>query len=179
MHCPGCGQQQISNETKFCSRCGLPLSVVGEVLSHGGYLPRLADLDKKSKVMTRRNAFGFSLIWLLFFLLIGAPFFAIVGADPMAQASAVFGIFGGLIILTASIFFIKKDIPNLPGITAPPQNQYGLPGERPLHELPPQQSVPASVYATPQAGNWRDTNDLEPQTVTEAATRLLDKEDKL
>ena len=47
MHCPSCGQQQVSLETKFCSRCGFPLGVVSEVLAHGGFLPQLAELYKK------------------------------------------------------------------------------------------------------------------------------------
>ena len=36
MYCPGCGQQQISDEMRFCSRCGLPISGLGEWLASGG-----------------------------------------------------------------------------------------------------------------------------------------------
>ena|SRR5688572_27935341 len=32
MFCPQCGHQQISNETRFCSRCGFSLSFVIEML---------------------------------------------------------------------------------------------------------------------------------------------------
>ena len=28
MFCPRCGHEQVSNETRFCSRCGLPLGLV-------------------------------------------------------------------------------------------------------------------------------------------------------
>jgi hypothetical protein len=31
MHCPRCGQQQISDQTKFCSRCGFQLGLVSEL----------------------------------------------------------------------------------------------------------------------------------------------------
>lgn len=44
--------------------------------------------------------------------------------------------------------------------------------------LPPQSSMPASNYFTPAAGNWRDTNDLQPTSVTESTTRLLDEDEK-
>jgi hypothetical protein len=44
-------------------------------------------------------------------------------------------------------------------------------------QLPPQQSYPASSYAAPATGNWRDTNDLEPRSVTEGTTRLLENEE--
>ena len=43
MHCPRCGQQQISDQTKFCSRCGFQLGLVSELLMNGGFLPQLAD----------------------------------------------------------------------------------------------------------------------------------------
>ncbi len=33
MYCPRCGQQQISDEMKFCSRCGLPMSGLAEWLT--------------------------------------------------------------------------------------------------------------------------------------------------
>ena len=36
MYCPKCGQQQISDEMKFCSRCGLALSGLADWLAGGG-----------------------------------------------------------------------------------------------------------------------------------------------
>ncbi|MEO7539444.1 MAG: hypothetical protein ABIV21_05420, partial [Pyrinomonadaceae bacterium] len=108
MHCPGCGQQQISTETKFCSRCGLPLSIVSEVLVHGGYLPQLAAINTKRTIFTRRNGVAFSVLWCLFFLLIMAPLWGIMNIDELAAASAVIGIFGGLMWLITSLMFLKK-----------------------------------------------------------------------
>jgi hypothetical protein len=179
MHCPSCGQQQVSNETKFCSRCGFPLGIVSDVLAHGGYLPQLAELSKKKKsLLTRRNGLAFSLIWCLFFLLVMTPLWGILDLDKLAGASAIIGIFGGLIMLVSSAIFLKKDIvrfdhyPQMP----PQQQQYGLHGASQT-ALPPQQSVPASFYAQPQAGRWRETNDLEPSSVTESTTRLLNEQE--
>ena len=180
MHCPSCGQRQISNETKFCSRCGLPLGVVSEVLSYGGYLPQLAELNKKKKpIISRKNVLGFSLIWTLFFLLIMTPFWGIVGVEELAGMSAIIGIFGGLIMMISALIFMQKErviYPMQPG-SIPPPGQYGLQGQTGYSALPTQQSVPASVYAAPQAGNWRDTNDLQPTSVTEGTTKLLEKDE--
>ena len=179
MHCPSCGQQQISNETKFCSRCGLPLGVVSEVLSYGGYLPQLAELNKKKKpIISRKNVLGFSLIWTLFFLLIMTPFWGIVGVEELAAMSAVIGIFGGLLMMISALIFMQKErvIHPMQSGSIPPQGQYGIQGQPGYAALPPQQSVPASVYAAPQAGNWRDTNDLVP-SVTEGTTKLLEKDE--
>src|SRR5258706_15612452 len=39
MHCPQCGQQQVSEVTRFCSRCGFPMEGVAQVLASGGMLP--------------------------------------------------------------------------------------------------------------------------------------------
>lgn len=182
MHCPGCGQQQVSNETKFCSRCGLPLGIVSDVLAHGGYLPQLAELNKKKKSLwTRKNGLAFSLIWFLFFLFIMTPMWGILDVERLAAASAVLGIFGGLIMMVSSLIFLKSDkavYPVMPHMYGPPQPQsYNMPQQSSYQPaLPPQQSVPVSVYQTPKAGSWRDTNDLQPAN-TEGVTKLLEHDD--
>lgn len=185
MHCPSCGQQQISTETKFCSRCGMPLGLVSEVVAHGGYLPQLAELHKKKKpFFSRRNMLGFSLIWFLFFLFIMAPFWGIANVEELAGVSAVLGIFGGLILMISSFIFFPKDrpaVPFMPGMMAPNQAPNYQPQphhtQTPQAALPPQQSIPISTYGPPIAGSWRDTNDLQPTSVTESTTRLLDKDE--
>jgi len=177
MHCPACGQIQVSNEAKFCSRCGLPLGIVSEVLAHGGSLPRLAELDAgKRPILTRRNGLAFSLIWLLFFLLILTPLLGILGADRIAGIPAIIGIFGGLIWFVSSLMFLRKDPTRLNSATTLYPQQ--VPGQTVDYTaLPPQQSIPVSYYANPKAGNWRDTNDLQPTSVTEGTTRLLNDEE--
>lgn len=42
MHCPKCGQQQLSEEVRFCSRCGFPLEGVSRLVAAGGALPATA-----------------------------------------------------------------------------------------------------------------------------------------
>jgi hypothetical protein len=178
MHCPSCGQQQISSETKFCSRCGLPLALVAEVVNNGGYLPQLAQLNAPDKkFFSRRNGLGFSLIWLLFFLFIMTPFGAIINVEEIAAACAVIGLFGGLIMMVISFIFLPKDssrpASSASGMAVP--NQFGAQPAR--SELPPQQYVPVSAYEAARPGSWRDTNDLQPNSVTESTTRLLTKEE--
>ena len=179
MFCPSCGQRQISNQTKFCSRCGIPLGLISEVVLNGGTLPQLAELNAKKKpLLSRRNGLGFSLIWTLFFLLIMAPFWGIVRVRELAGISAVLGIFGGLIMMLSSFIFLKKDAVRLMFDQSgfPAAGQPELRGQTEYQSLPPQQSVPASVYAAPQTGSWRDTNDLIP-SVTEGTTKLLEKDE--
>jgi hypothetical protein len=179
MYCPNCGQQQISDQTKFCSRCGLPLSLIAEVLAHDGTLPQLAAADKKGRFLNRKNGVAFSALWCLFFLLIMAPFWGIVNVDELAGVSAVIGIFGGLMWLIVSLVFL----PSRRSVSVPLQPTQPSPayvhGQQGYGSLPPVQSMPADVYGGSRpAGNWRDTNDLEPTSVTENTTRLLDKDDR-
>lgn len=180
MHCPGCGQQQVSIDIKFCSRCGFPMGLVSEILAHGGFLPQLADLHKKKSFWTKKNGVILSLFWFLFFLFIMAPFWAIVDVEELAAISAVVGIFGGLMLMVASLVFLKSS--KEPLLFHQPQNpmqmnyntNQNLYGAGQQHALPPQQSIPASSYVPPIPGSWRETNDLvQPGSVTDETTRIL------
>ncbi|MEK7724484.1 MAG: zinc ribbon domain-containing protein [Acidobacteriota bacterium] len=180
MHCPRCGQQQVSEDIKFCSRCGFPLGLVSEVLAHGGFLPQLADLHKTKTKFTKKNGVIFSLFWFMFFLFIMTPFWGILDVDKMAGMSAIIGIFGGLMWLIGSLVLLKssKDPLSFPqpnsqqmNYQAMPQNLYGAPHQQ---ALPPQQSIPVSAYAPPTPGSWRETNDLvQPNSVTDETTKMF------
>ena len=65
MHCPQCGQQQVVDEMRFCSRCGFPLSVVTEVLSHGGTLPEREAEASAPKLTSRQRGKRLAVILLL------------------------------------------------------------------------------------------------------------------
>ena len=180
MYCPGCGQQQNSNETRFCSRCGLPLGLVAEVLAYGGFLPQLDALNKrKGSYLTRRNGLIFSLFWFIFFLFIMTPFWGIVDADGLAAMSAIIGIFGALLFVLSSVFFFEKtykktNVQMIDAAVGERQTLHGFTGQ--ANALPPQQSIPTSGYVPPTQGNWRDTKDLVQPSVTEGTTKLLEKD---
>jgi hypothetical protein len=177
MHCPRCGQQQVSEEIKFCSRCGLPLGVVSEVVAQGGYLPQLTELGRKKTFFNKKNGVMFSLFWLMFFLLIMAPFFGILDVEELAGVSAIIGIFGGLMWMIGALVFLPSSrAPNAisAGLTAS-QTAQGLYGQGQQQALPPQQSQPVSSYV-PAAGGWRapDTGEFaNPGSVTDSTTKLL------
>ena len=184
MYCPRCGQQQISDATKFCSRCGFQMGLIGELLANNGFLPQLAELyNKKSGWLTRRNGVMFSIFWFLFFLFIMTPIWGIADVDELAGISAILGIFGGLILLIGSLVLLRKptQIPQLqqdPNLFAQPAPLYGHSQQA---ALPPQQSEPVSSYAPPAAGAWRvpDTGEFaRPGSVTESTTKLLSKEEE-
>jgi hypothetical protein len=179
MFCPRCGQEQAANNLRFCSRCGLPLGIISEVIANGGTLPQLLELEKKP-FLSRRNGAIFSLFWFIFFVLILTPFWGIVGIDELAGVSAITGIFGGLMILLFSLLVLKK--PRTDYQTFPTQDNFTpsfLHGSQQQNVLPPQQTQPAQDYVSP-ANSWKapDTDDLVRRgSVTEGTTKLLSKDE--
>jgi hypothetical protein len=180
MHCPSCGQQQVSAEIKFCSRCGFPMGLIAEVLAHGGFLPQLAELNKKKSLFNKKNGVIIGVMWFILFTMLFTSIMGILGAneEPMAL-SAVLGVFGGLMIIIGSLALLPSSRQNVfvPQQLPPPPIAHGLHGVQ-QQALPGQRSVPASAYAAPRAGAWRDTNDLEPSSVTESTTKLLEKDEQ-
>ena len=182
MHCPRCGQQQASEQTKFCSRCGFQLGLVGELLENGGFLPQLAELQKgKGTRLTRKNGVIFSILWLIFWMMMVPAFFAALGTNRLPGALAAFGFFSSLMLLVASLALLKRAPRSYE--MAPQQIPFSpspaLFGTSSMSALPPQQSQPASTYVPPESG-WRapDTGDLVgPGSVIEGTTRLLQKEE--
>jgi hypothetical protein len=120
--------------------------------------------------------------WLILFTML-FPAMIGIGGGPgeVAGIFSVFGVFGAMMIIIGSLALLpssKQFTGFLPQQMQPPMpNAHGLHGGQ-QQVLPPQQSIPASAYAPPRHGSWKDTNDLEPSSVTESTTRLLEKEDR-
>src|SRR5690349_19457996 len=115
MHCPSCGQQQISNETKFCSRCGMPLSLVADVVANGGTLPQLAQLDQmnlKKPFLSKKNGVLFGVFWFIFLTMFATAFFGILNApDELIGVIAITGVFGALMIIIGSLVILPSSKP--------------------------------------------------------------------
>lgn len=182
MHCPQCGQQQISDQTKFCSRCGFQLGLVAELLANGGVLPQLAELYKgKDTLFTRKNGVIFSILWFILFVMMFPAFFALGDIEEAAAVSAVFGVFTTIMLLITSLAFLKKGSKSyeLPASETGMTTPAGLYGNPNMNALPPQQTQSVSSYTAPQ-GAWRspDTGELvRPGSVTEGTTKLLKKDE--
>jgi hypothetical protein len=180
MYCPRCSQQQVSEETKFCSRCGFPLGLVSEVLAHGGFLPQLADLHKSKKWLTKKNGVVFSVFWFIFFVLIVTPLFGMADIDPLALFSALVGVFGGLMLLIGALTLLKSEPKQYPM----PANELSGANANAFYDknqkaFPPHQTQPAQSYVPPPVNSWKapDTGSFAPRSVTEGTTKLLQKEE--
>jgi len=174
MHCPKCGQQQISDETRFCSKCGFLLSGVAEVVANQGLVPAQdTGLTGKADSPRRRGIKQGVFLFLLVFLL--APLTGFISMalniEPtLVGIAVVLCVVGGLLRTIYALMFES----GATGASLPA----ALPANQNRSELPPAQSIPASAYTSP--GAWRDTNDLQhqPGSVTDSTTKLLQKDDQ-
>ena len=160
MYCPRCGQQQISDEMKFCSRCGLLLSgLVGWLVERG--TPALQQqetrvaMDSPRKKGIRR------------------------GAKVMFVSGVMFPVFlvfcllveeGGPIILPILVFFVSLVMmlyARLFSETISPVRS------QPSHST----TLRAGASPIPLNGQQQvSTNELyQPPSVTEHTTKLLDE----
>ena len=171
MHCPNCGQQQVSEEMRFCSRCGLALSGLAEWLA-GGRLPLMRKEAQIETTSPRRKGMRRA-AKLMFFSGVLFPVFlvfsiAVEEGGPMAIPFIVF--FVSLVMMLYARLFSDKYAPA--DIQAAAQTST-LGSSSARGALPPASNMPA-----PGAGRQQvRTNELyQPPSVTENTTRLLDNE---
>ena len=171
MYCPNCGQQQISEEMRFCSRCGLALTGLADWLA-GGMLvanraekPAVSELSKRRKNMRRAAK-------LMFFSGVLFPVFLVISlaaeeGGPMVVPFFVF--FVSLVWMLYARLFSDKDAPvNLQA------GQTTLLGSTPARSSLP----PATTTNIPTAGRQQvRTNELaQPPSVTEHTTKFFNNE---
>ena len=178
MHCPKCGQQQISDEIRYCSRCGFLLTGIAEVVANDGLLPGSSNAVSKAISPRKRGVKQGAFIFLLSFLVV--PVLAMIAVatndEPIAAAiGAVLLICGGLIRIVYALMFESGE----PGGSTIEENALSASRKflkrRSRHaELPAGTTIPATAYMAPESGHWRDTNDLAPPpSVTDSTTKLL------
>lgn len=181
MHCPICGQQQASDETRFCSRCGFLLTGVAEVVSNNGFIPMRAAKDLPATSPRKRGLKQGLFIFLLSFLVVPLLAIATIALnvdEPFAVAiAAVLLTVGGLLRMAYALMF-ESGVPTLKTGEAIGQPPHLAGVQQIASALPPSRSTPASSYAAPSAGAWRDTNELQhqPGSVTDSTTKLLEKD---
>lgn len=181
MHCPKCGQQQISDDIRFCSRCGFLLTGIAQVIDNNGVVP---DSTPQSGITPRRRGvYQGIFIFLLSFLIV--PLFAMIAiftnSEPIGVAvAAIVLTVGGLLRIAYAAMFESSH----PGGKTLEQNIYDAvkqvsSRDAGVKALPPEQSIPAASYTAPASGGWRDTNDLArtPGSVTDSTTKLLQRDD--
>jgi len=168
MYCPNCGQQQISDEMRFCSRCGLALTGLAEWLAGGRVQqveqkhvpepsPRRKQLRRAGKLMF------FSAVLFPVFLILC---FAIDEGGPIIIPCLVF--FVSLVWMLYARLFSSNT----------PRVDYQAPQTTALGSLSARGSLPpATTTSIPVGRPQVRTNELaQPPSVTENTTRFFDNE---
>ena len=169
MYCPKCGQL-LPDNTRYCSRCGLPLSEVAEWLAgSGGLAVRAAAQPNTSS--PRRKGMRFGAKTMFWGAAITPIFLALSIAvdEPIPLFVPMIVFLAGLSILLYSRLFVEET-PAIKSQYAPDQSLGAMPG---YSALPPGSNVGVV------SGGRREVRTAEmahPASVTEHTTKLLDTE---
>ena len=180
MYCPNCGQQQISEEMRYCSRCGLALTGLLEWLA-GGRIPlRQAEEAQVAPDSPRRKNIRRA-AKLMFFAGALFPIFLVISVaedDPGPLMVPFFLFFISLAWMLYARLFMSK--------TATVKNQAAFqPAVSPASlqtsafgPAPARGSLPPAAANVPLPNRQQvRTNELAQRpSVTEHTTRLLDNE---
>ena len=179
MFCPRCGQQQASDELRFCSRCGLQLDALAEFVE-GGERLAVRDASEDLPALTpRQRGTRMGLLIIVAGLIFG------VIAVILTAVKEDFFVF---LILAAFIFTIgvmrmlygmlleddsaRKKAAKRSARDEKREKKGMKPAGARGKELPPQRSVPASAFTN----TGGPTGEIAaPPSVTESTTRLLEE----
>jgi hypothetical protein len=179
MFCPQCGQQQVSDAARFCSRCGFQLAAVSGLLATGGRgaepAPAFEAVPAPPSPKRKGAQLGGKLMLSGAFLIpVLAILSEIIGSPEELALLGVIAFVAGMFRLLYALLFedgtYRRQLQ--PQHAYAPQPQQFAPPQA-VSALPPQQSQPARSYAPPRP----DTAELTYRpSVTEGTTRLLDRE---
>ena len=179
MYCPQCGQQQISDATRFCSKCGFLLDGVAVVLATGGQVPMRYVQPGSTKLSPRSKGIRQGAMMMLSTILV-VPIVSIISVfiigylEIVVPITAITLFVGGLLRILYALLMEETtpqvDNNQMAGYPATPTPQFESSSRSAL--------PPASANAVP---SWRprpNTAEIyQPPSITENTTRLLDKED--
>lgn len=178
MFCPKCSQQQVSDETRFCSRCGFQLGVVKALLaSEGSGEIQASGKGKLDRSLRKRDlTIGAMLMFFVAFVV------AAITVDLPPSHSArialliiawlILSLFINIVPLVRYLFHGEAQTPasndSLSGLVSGMMKKSG----ESRASLPPAQSIPANFGAQ----RVQTAEVVHPPSVTERTTNLLDKE---
>lgn len=182
MYCPRCGQEQVSHELRFCSRCGFLMDGMLEVVMNGALPPQLFNKTDPKAISPRKKGVKQGGMLMLSGVVI-VPLLGVLSSlfyfdETVVGLAAIITFLGGLVrILYALIFQSGVPVVSEEEGLLDTVKQNLIEKAKGAKALPPEQSVPASSYIPPEQGKWRDTDDLVKTSVTENTTKLLDEDE--
>jgi hypothetical protein len=186
MHCPKCGQQQVSDEMRFCSRCGFALGTVSELLLTGGILPEPETESFAARFSGRKRGKRLGLLLMLtgFVLAIiagiindsltndplNAP--GLAGKLVLFSPAIIIGVAGFVRFLYAWLLETNLKSGTSPAIARSAQMKSALNVAEDHVALAASNSVPAPNFGAKRG----DTTEMvNAPSVTENTTKLLDQ----
>ena len=174
MFCPKCSQQQVSDETRFCSRCGFQLNVIKALLTEDG-LPQTphTEIQKIDRLLRKRDL-TFGALFMFFFALI----VAVITVDmPSAHSARIIFLVISWLVLTLLInikpifqYFLQADSSAKDISTT--ETFSNLSTKIKHAALPSSHSIPAEDLIMPSINT---AEMVSPPSITEQTTNLLDK----
>ena len=174
MHCPQCGQQQISGEVRFCKSCGFPLDGVRELLTSGGISSTIEKESHKPRQSPRRKGVRQGVI-LLFIMMVVTPLTMLFGRQanflpPMFMMAGIMRILYAVIFQEGAPRNNQQPFNTLADVAPSAIDQLGTATRGTA--LPPAQSVPVAAFNARRV----DTREMvNPPSVTEHTTKLLNE----
>lgn len=185
MHCPKCGQQQVSDEMRFCSRCGFALGIVTELILTGGTLPERETESLAARFGGRKRGKRLGLLLMLTAMLLAVIAGIIhdsLGTDPLNTP----GLAGKLLLFLPAIiigvagfvrflyaWLLETNIQSgTPPLLSPSAAMKSALTAEDYAALPASHSVPAASFGAKRG----DTTEIvNAPSVTENTTKLLDQ----
>lgn len=174
MFCPKCSQQQISDETRFCSGCGFQLNVVKALLASDD-APQTVESQKPDRSLRKRDmTIGAGVMF--FFALIAA---AITVDMPPSHSSRIILLFAAWFILSLLInikpiiqYFLRADNSTPATDDFSVSKTFSRFTSRGKNALPEAHSIPAANLVMP---NLNTAEMIQPPSITENTTNLLER----
>jgi hypothetical protein len=182
MYCPKCSQQQVSDEIRFCSRCGFQLDAVKTMLAENQNTLTMPEAVQQSELVTTRKrdillgatvmlVGAISIALLMISAWAGTPWQAVIIPLLMVWAAIAFV----LLLSGHAVREIKKLFSRDASVLTPRDASSFVTqvSAATRHQaLPHIQSAPVSGQ-----GTWRlNTAELvQPPSITDQTTNLLDK----
>jgi len=183
MHCPKCGQQQISNETRFCSRCGMLLTEVAKIVATDGQTAVSGKLNSSARVRGLKHGLFLLLLSFLFVPIASIIAIAVNADTPIFPAIVAFlTVVGGMLRMAYALLFESGEPGSADELIAAKRERRELRWNRKAKaelNAMPAATAASPLYSAPEQGKWRDTNDLsrQPGSIADNTTKLLHHEE--
>ncbi|HVF58098.1 MAG TPA: zinc ribbon domain-containing protein [Pyrinomonadaceae bacterium] len=180
MYCPKCSQQQVSDEVRFCSRCGFSLGAVRELVAAGGALiERGAEAQAGRLSRSRRGVRKGA--WMMLASLALTPVVGLLTAINDGFAIFLFPLIlcflVGFARVLYGVFLADKRARRLKGDASQPHVVPVMPGQLGDAARSPKLSAPRTAPVESFTARSAETAQMvQPPSVTESTTRLLDEE---